>query len=363
MDSDNNKREKDIYHELGDDRKAFIDSLEIGSSENVENNREIPVNETIPVLPKAETEQPLASAESAPVKPEDDKPVSIDQQAKPMASDRDKSTGIALSIIGLLGVAGAGLMLLSFYTKHATSQAPPFVYLIVPLSFLYSGYYYLSGKNAARIQRKQGNGSIISKHYQKFGLAELLVTILVLFCIVYPILYFVEHSKASSAPVYGPPKTNANITPTAWPVTSKDKSTTLYEISSLASTTDQTAIAKTLNTQCGILVGNSPDRRIIADTMYKDLFNGSNPDFVQNGTFAKVHAGCADKNQSASQAFSDFTTTLKQYILWQKSGTWQVFNVGNTMPDCSSSDHIGIPPSILLACFDATTNKDRVPIQ
>jgi hypothetical protein len=142
-------------------------------------------------------------------------------------SSSDKIVGCILGVIGLLGVTGAVLLIMSYYhgTPHS-GQVPPFVYLIVPLLFVYSGYYYLSGKNAQRIQSKHDKG-IVSRHYQKFGKAETLFTVIIVAIIGY-VGWSVVH------------KTNANGTAnsSASAPVSTNKATVDQQIEAVASKID-----------------------------------------------------------------------------------------------------------------------------
>lgn len=117
-------------------------------------------------------------------------PSTSPSQEQQKSTSRDKLIGIIMGIIGALGAVGAALSMMDFYNHvPGSGQTPPSVFFIVPLLFLYSGYYYIGGLNAQRIQRKQGGGSLIKKNYQKFRLVEVLLAVLIIGCVAYPTWY------------------------------------------------------------------------------------------------------------------------------------------------------------------------------
>lgn len=177
-------------------KPAYEDSNEINQTRNNSSDNNSAQTNSIPPTP-----QPgLIQSPENPVSPDLN---NLTENPRPTSGD--KTIGIIFSVIGVMGMLGVIFLLVDFYNKvPRSSGAPPLVGLILPLLFLYSAYYYLSGKNSIRIQRKVNKGLASKK--KKIDKVQLLLAVIIISIIGYSIWYVSNSSNDNS--VYNPETTS-----------------------------------------------------------------------------------------------------------------------------------------------------------
>lgn len=145
--------------------------------------------------------------------------------------------------------------------------------------------------------------------------------------------------------------------------TSKPSSTTTNSASSQlalldtqATTSEQTAIAKALDTACAEgaqQTSSTADTSDLAAVGVSGFF--SSKQYVRAGKYAKTNTGCASRNNINSDDSDGGHLSLLQV---NDDASWTIFYSGQMYPDCSVVDGQGIPATITL-CDE--NGKSRAP--
>jgi hypothetical protein len=131
----------------------------------------------------------------------------------------------------------------------------------------------------------------------------------------------------------------------------------LYDLSQLATTSDQKGVVKAMKANCdqifaGLLSPVASDKVVVVGS--QTTFTDSSI-YASSGGFARLSAQCSSIPVQPEDGGGRFT--------FRKVGnSWQYLFGGQAGASCSDVDNLHVPPVIVDTCYDDNTNQTRAPI-